>query len=94
MFNLQFISFLFAQLRLDFNTFVIDGPSSTTATSVVLLGGQPINTAANGVTAGIASQCVTDQFSVSNPTGRAPSVICGTNSGEHRRNLVQKISTS
>lgn len=30
-----------------------------------------------------ATQCLTDQFSVTNPNGAAPPVICGTNTGEH-----------
>ena len=69
------------QLRLDFNTFIIAGPS-TSVTSVGLsafgvlevAGALPVST---------ATQCLTDQFSVTNPNGAAPPVICGTNTGEH-----------
>ena len=34
-------------------------------------------------TCSVASQCLTDTFSVTNPGGPAPPVICGTNTGKH-----------
>ena len=75
------------QLRLDFNTFIIAGPS-TSVTSVGLsafgvlevAGALPVST---------ATQCLTDQFSVTNPNGAAPPVICGTNTGEHMVCIIQ-----
>ena len=38
---------------------------------------------ANAVTP--SSQCLVDQFSVTNPGGDAPPIICGQNSGEHSK---------
>eukprot|EP00093_Oithona_nana_P004330 04330.XXX_134142_132652_1 [CDS] Oithona nana genome sequencing. len=61
------------QLRLDFQTFVINQPKIT-AESV-----QKINTQMFYD----KLQCQTDQFSVTAPGNPAPPVICGTNSGEH-----------
>ena len=55
------------QLRLDFNTFTISGPSSATQT-VGLLKFGVLNTA-SGSPAVLASQCLTDTFSVTNPSG-------------------------
>jgi len=61
------------QLRLDFQTFVITGPSTET-TSVNKCGAKPLFE---------LGQCQTDIFSVTAPGNNAPPVICGTNSGEH-----------
>jgi hypothetical protein len=72
------------QLRLDFNSFVISGPyTSTTTTSEVtkVLYGVPNK---DGLEAMLTnSQCTTDSFSVTSPSGSSPPVICGTNTGEH-----------
>ena len=38
---------------------------------------------AGGVAAGLASECLTDSFSVTNPGGGSNPVLCGTNTGEH-----------
>lgn len=63
------------QLRLDFSTFVITGPETTTTTVVVnKCGGKDLFE---------LGQCQTDIFSVTAPGNNAPPVICGTNSGEH-----------
>ena len=35
------------------------------------------------VLASLASQCLTDSFSVTNPGGGSNPVLCGTNTGEH-----------
>ena len=67
------------QLRLDFETFVIAGPSTATAT-FELLNGAPN---AGGGAATLASQCSTDSFSVSNSFGGNFNTICGTNSNDH-----------
>jgi len=40
-------------------------------------------TAAAAGSANSLGQCNTDSFSVTNPGGKAPPVICGTNTGEH-----------
>ncbi len=83
------------QLRLDFDTFVISGPSTSTQTVTYRRpngGGTTVNA---GGTAGVQetaknpmtefTQCLTDSFSVTNPSGINPPVICGTNSGEHSK---------
>merc|ERR1711971_183224 len=63
------------QLRLDFSTFVITGPETTTTTVVVnKCGGKDLFE---------LGQCQTDIFSVTAPGNNAPGVICGTNSNEH-----------
>ncbi|XP_059097890.1 uncharacterized protein LOC131892135 [Tigriopus californicus] len=62
------------QLRLDFETFVLNQPDASVATSSVNAGGSDVTT---------ATQCLVDQFTVTNPGGSAPSTICGTNSAEH-----------
>ncbi len=73
------------QLRLDFNNFVITGPSMETisTTKRVKNGGVVQNGATVPVTE--ATQCLTDRFSVSNADGPNPPVICGTNTGEHSK---------
>jgi hypothetical protein len=38
----------------------------------------------------VASRCLTDIFSVSNPSGSAPPSICGTNSGQHSKFFQNK----
>ena len=35
------------------------------------------------------SQCQTDLFTVTSPGNNAPPVICGTNSGEHSKTVIQ-----
>ena len=65
------------QLRLDFSTFVITGPETTTTTVV--------NNKCGGKSLFELGQCQTDIFSVTAPGNNAPPVICGTNSGEHSK---------
>jgi len=71
-----------AQLRLDFMTFVLAGPSTTTVSMGELLANAPVP-ATKGADVSISTQCQTDTFSVSNPGGPSPPVICGTNTGAH-----------
>lgn len=70
------------QLRLDFNSFVITGPSTITLTTPAgKFVGQIFNTG-GGVGASVdMTRCLTDTFSVSNQN-QLP-VICGTNTGYH-----------
>jgi len=74
------------QLRLDFISFVISGPYSSTDTlkSTTMINGVPKK---GDLTMGNAmaqnSQCIIDSFSVTSPSGNSPPVICGTNTGEH-----------
>jgi len=70
------------QLRLDFETFSLTGPSSeTTAVCDGIFGQCKYNTDAETFTT--ASQCATDLFSITNPGGSSPPAICGTNTNEH-----------
>lgn len=72
------------QLRLDFNTFVITGPSTSSAsvgrTQNGVIG---TNNAFQQVAA--KGQCLTDTFMVTNPGGQTPPIICGTNTGDHSK---------
>eukprot|EP00095_Tigriopus_kingsejongensis_P004176 maker-scaffold47_size466558-snap-gene-0.17 protein:Tk04176 transcript:maker-scaffold47_size466558-snap-gene-0.17-mRNA-1 annotation:"hypothetical protein DAPPUDRAFT_316514" len=69
-------------LRLDFNQFIITGPS----TSSLIVGNQKQGVVgAPGATKPVttASQCLTDTFSALSPSGQSPPAICGINTGEH-----------
>jgi hypothetical protein len=70
---------------LDFNTFVITGPSTSTDSVVELLNGNVVAKGA-GVAASEATQCLTDTFTVTNQNTLP--VICGTNTGEHGNYVV------
>ncbi len=66
--------------------FVISQPSTSQVVIGKLVAGQLVPVAAAGgnpVT--LASECLLDSFSVTNPGGNAPPVICGTNSNEHSK---------
>ncbi len=69
-------------LRLDFNTFNIAGPSTSTVVIGKALNGQPA-TVANAVPFSSSTRCLTDTFTVTVPGGPAPPEICGLNTGEH-----------
>lgn len=70
------------QLRLDFSSFIITGPSTSTISVAKTIGGQVAGADAGKLVAE-ATQCLTDTFSVTNPSGLTPPSICGTNTGEH-----------
>ncbi len=76
---------------MDFSTFVISGPSTSTvsvgksAFGIVDAGG------AKKVTT--ATQCLTDLFAVTNPSGASPPAICGINTGEHSMQSSTLIRT-
>jgi hypothetical protein len=77
--------FLF-QIRMDFNSFVIAGPSTLTVSL-----GKQLNGAigqATGIAYNSATTCQTDTFTVTGTPGAVPPVICGTNSGYHGNHLV------
>jgi len=67
------------QIRLDFSSFVITGPSTTTLSVGKMLSGQALLAA--GAVVGDVTQCLTDTFSITNQN--TVPVICGTNSGFH-----------
>eukprot|EP00095_Tigriopus_kingsejongensis_P008922 maker-scaffold279_size225217-snap-gene-1.24 protein:Tk08922 transcript:maker-scaffold279_size225217-snap-gene-1.24-mRNA-1 annotation:"hypothetical protein DAPPUDRAFT_311633" len=72
------------QLRLDFDQFVISGPSTLSlALDAVtkLTKGQPNPLGLLSYTA--AGQCLTDTFTATDPGGCSPPSICGINTGEH-----------
>jgi hypothetical protein len=66
---------------MDFNTFVIAGPSTVTLSVNYETAGSVTNAA--GVAFNQATQCQTDTFSMTGIPGAIPPVICGTNSGYH-----------
>jgi len=62
-------------LRLDFETFVLSNP----VTDVTGTGGTE-----NGLTLNNrVGNCDTDFFTITNPGGESPPIICGTNTGQH-----------
>lgn len=69
------------QLRLDFTTFVLTGPSTLTLTQEKILNGA-LNNAA-GIEITDMTRCNTDQFSVTSPGSMSSPVICGINTGAH-----------
>lgn len=67
------------QIRLDFNSFVITGPSTSSLTGLgEYVGGTE---GSGGKALAVASQCQTDTFSVTNQ--HSFPIICGTNTGYH-----------
>jgi hypothetical protein len=73
------------QIRIDFSSFVIAGPSTVTLTVGYEVGGSTATAIGKKYT--LATQCQTDTFSLTGPGGSTPPVICGTNSGEHSKLL-------
>jgi len=63
------------QLRLDFETFVLNNP--VTATTIT------VGAAGAGGAATRQGNCDTDYFGVTVPGGKTPPLICGTNTGQH-----------
>ena len=70
------------QLRLDFETFNILGPSSTVT---VLSVSNNVALLAPGTASNLNTVCLDDSFSVSNPGGQSPPVICGNNNDMHSK---------
>merc|ERR1712106_230265 len=63
------------QLRLDFETFVLNNPVTiTTVTGLAAVGAGSFNN---------LGACVVDSFSITSPGSKAPPAICGTNTGYH-----------
>ena len=67
------------QLRLDFQTFVLNQPNTNTV-SVNKIGDKSMFE---------KSQCHIDTFSVTAPGNTAPPVICGTNTGLHSKAILK-----
>merc|ERR1712117_894159 len=71
------------QLRLDFITFNIAGPSTATTSIGKMIDGRLDPLEAKGVQVTESSRCNTDLFSISNPGGPSPPKICGYNADTH-----------
>ena len=71
------------QLRLDFTNFEITGPQTSSISVVKTTKGE---LDAAGAAQSLASQCLTDTFTVTSG-GITPPVICGTNTGEHSMDI-------
>ena len=67
------------QIRLDFNTFLISGPSTSTDSIGKTTSG--VLSAAGALAVSTATQCLTDTFTISGAT--SVPVICGNNNGQH-----------
>eukprot|EP00095_Tigriopus_kingsejongensis_P011400 maker-scaffold68_size422247-snap-gene-3.21 protein:Tk11400 transcript:maker-scaffold68_size422247-snap-gene-3.21-mRNA-1 annotation:"hypothetical protein GUITHDRAFT_74010" len=77
------------QLRLDFDTFMISGPSTSTEIVAGTFFGQALSSLF-GADQASASQCLTDSFSATNPGGSLPPTICGMNTGEHSKEFQSR----
>jgi hypothetical protein len=74
---------------MDFNTFVITGPSTLTSSLGWILAGNVNNVA--GIPYNLVTSCQTDTFSITGVPGGNPPVICGTNSGYHGNYIILGI---
>ena len=70
------------QLRLDFETFNILGPSTDSITVQSVSNNVAL---AAGTQSNLNTVCLDDSFSVSNPGGQSPPVICGNNNDMHSK---------
>jgi hypothetical protein len=66
------------------NNFVITGPNTVTNQLFYNVAGNVVQ-AATGIAASLATNCMTDTFTVTGSGGTSPPVICGTNSGYHSK---------
>ena len=64
-----------------------------TTTDVKTIAGVSVATGAGGVDSSLASRCLTDTFSVSNPGGPSPPQICGTATDEHSKMISSKCKS-
>jgi len=70
------------QLRLDFISFNIAEPSTSTVTVANSIQGMPLGGATTTPVSKMG-QCLTDSFTVTSPGSTAPPEICGFNTNEH-----------
>ena len=70
----------------DFSSFVLTGPSTTSTSIQLQLGGQAL---AGGKKVASATQCLTDIFTVTEQD--TIPVLCGTNSGFHGKTMRFRI---
>jgi hypothetical protein len=71
------------KLRIDFTTFVINGPSTLTASDINLLGGNVAAAGKGKDASSTGTRCMTDYFAVTGAGSATPAPICGTNTGTH-----------
>jgi hypothetical protein len=71
------------------NNFVITGPNTVTAQLFYNAAGSVVTD--TGIKASLATNCMTDTFSVTGSGGTTPPVICGTNSGYHSKAFTVMI---
>ncbi len=81
------VLFALPQLRLDFQSFSITGPTTNTVTVTKRLAKTGVVTNTGTVGLSEFTQCLTDTFSVSNSDGPNPPAICGVNTGEHSKQI-------
>ncbi len=81
------------QLRLDFDSFVLTGPSTSSTTTVGTLQGNVVQPVTLGlIQATTATQCLTDSFTVLNGGEIAPPTICGINNGQHSKTQIYTLT--
>ena len=81
--NLIILLDLYVQVRLDFNTFVISGPSTLSTSVGELLNGVLTPNPGAGLAVSSATQCLTDTFTITNQASLP--MVCGTLSGQHSK---------
>ena len=67
---------------------MITGPTTVTLTIGYTIGGSLSAFVSPGKPVSLATQCLTDTFSLTGPSGSAPPTICGTNTGEHSNAIL------
>ena len=71
---------------------MIDGPKTAyTDADGFQIGGAAVASA--GIATSVASRCLTDVFSISNPGGPSPPQICGTVTDEHSKMISSKCKS-
>ncbi len=68
------------------NSFVITGPNTVTTQVFYNAAGSVFTD--TGIKASLATNCLTDTFTVTGSGGTTPPVICGTNSGYHSKSIT------
>ncbi len=72
------------KLRLDFLSFQIAGPSTSTVSTHLIRDGVVVSgSVGSGDQVGPASQCLNDAFSITGVDRGGSDVLCGVNTGQH-----------
>ena len=72
---------------------MIAGPSTATEAMFTLEAGS-VSVKGAGSPASVATQCLTDTFSIPGTGATTPPVICGKNSGHHSKSAKRPLSLS